>query len=63
VRVDDSQSKSVNAQHCSGVASAPRSATRVTRECLAIKVARKLNSMDVIEMLADLFLLPGVPPI
>ena len=32
-----------------------------TRECLAIKVARKLNSMDVIETLADLFLLRGVP--
>jgi hypothetical protein len=31
-----------------------------TRECLAIKVARKLNSMDVIETLADLFLLRGV---
>ena len=32
-----------------------------TRECLAIKVARKLNSMGVIETLADLFLLRGVP--
>ena len=32
-----------------------------TRACLAIKVARKLNSMDVIETLADLFLLRGVP--
>jgi putative transposase len=32
-----------------------------TRECLAIKVARKLTSMDVIETLADLFLLRGVP--
>lgn len=32
-----------------------------TRECLAIKVARKLNSMDVLETLADLFLLRGVP--
>ena len=32
-----------------------------TRECRAIKFARKLNSMDVIETLADLFLLRGVP--
>jgi putative transposase len=32
-----------------------------TRECLAIKVARRLNSMNVIETLADLFLLRGVP--
>jgi putative transposase len=32
-----------------------------TRECLAIKVARKLNSMNVIETLADLFVLRGVP--
>ena len=32
-----------------------------TRECLAIKVARKLTSMDVIETLADLFLPRGVP--
>ena len=32
-----------------------------TRECLAIKVARKLNSTNVIETLADLFLVHGVP--
>jgi transposase InsO family protein len=32
-----------------------------TRECLAIRVARPLNSMDVIETLADLFVLRGVP--
>jgi transposase InsO family protein len=32
-----------------------------TRECLAIKVARRLNSMDVVETLADLFVLRGVP--
>ena len=31
------------------------------RECLTIKVARKLNSMDVIETLADLFVVRGVP--
>jgi putative transposase len=34
---------------------------KCTRECLAIKVARKLNSMVVIETRADLFLLRGVP--
>lgn len=32
-----------------------------TRECLAIKVARKLNSKDVIETLTQLFLERGVP--
>ena len=32
-----------------------------TRECLAIIVARKLNSQDVIETLADLMLERGVP--
>jgi putative transposase len=32
-----------------------------TRESLAIRVARKLNSIDVIEALADLFVLRGVP--
>jgi putative transposase len=32
-----------------------------TRESLAIRVARKLNSTDVIEALADLFVLRGVP--
>lgn len=32
-----------------------------TRECLAIRVARKLNSTDVIDVLSDLFLLRGVP--
>ncbi len=31
-----------------------------TRECLSIKVARKLNSIDVIDNLLDLFLLKGV---
>lgn len=32
-----------------------------TRECLAIKVKRRLNSVDVLETLADLFLSRGVP--
>ena len=32
-----------------------------TRECLAIIVARRLNSQDVIEALADLMLERGVP--
>lgn len=32
-----------------------------TRECLAIRVARRLNSVDVIDTLSDLFILRGVP--
>jgi transposase InsO family protein len=32
-----------------------------THECLAIRVKRKLKSIDVIEALADLFLLRGAP--
>ena len=32
-----------------------------THECLAIRVARKLKSIDVIEVLSDLFILRGVP--
>ena len=32
-----------------------------TREALAIRVARKLNSTDVIDVLSDLFILRGVP--
>ena len=32
-----------------------------THECLAIRVARKLNSVDVIDVLSDLFILRGVP--
>jgi transposase InsO family protein len=32
-----------------------------TRECLAIKVDRKLKSKDVVMVLADLFILKGVP--
>ena len=32
-----------------------------TRECMAIGVARRLRSMDVIELLAELFLVRGVP--
>ena len=32
-----------------------------TRECLAIRVARRLKSVDVIELLAELFILHGMP--
>jgi putative transposase len=32
-----------------------------TRECLAIRIDRKLRSTDVIDVLADLFILRGVP--
>ena len=32
-----------------------------TRECLAIRVARKLKGADVIDALSDLFILRGVP--
>jgi transposase InsO family protein len=32
-----------------------------TRECLAIKVNRRLNSHDVVEVLTDLFIRRGVP--
>jgi len=32
-----------------------------THECLAIRIDRKLNSTDVIDMLSDLFILRGVP--
>jgi putative transposase len=32
-----------------------------TRECLVIRVKRKLNSTDVIDVLTNLFILKGVP--
>jgi putative transposase len=32
-----------------------------THECLAIRVARRLKAVDVIDMLSDLFILRGVP--
>lgn len=32
-----------------------------SRECLAIRVKRKLNSTDVVDVLTDLFILRGVP--
>jgi putative transposase len=32
-----------------------------THECLAIKVKRRLNSLDVIDVLSDLFILRGAP--
>jgi transposase InsO family protein len=32
-----------------------------THECLAIRVARKLNAVDVIDVLSDLFMLRGIP--
>ena len=32
-----------------------------THECLAIRVARKLKAIDVIDALVDLFILRGIP--
>ena len=32
-----------------------------SRECLAIRVARKITSMDVIDVLSDLFIMRGTP--
>ena len=32
-----------------------------TRECLAIRVARRINSLGVIETMADVMLVRGVP--
>jgi transposase InsO family protein len=32
-----------------------------TRECLAIRVGRKLKAVDVIDVLSDLFILRGAP--
>ena len=32
-----------------------------TRECIAIRIDRKLKSTDVINVLSDLFILRGVP--
>ena len=32
-----------------------------TRECLAIRIDRKLKAIDVIDVLSDLFILRGVP--
>jgi len=32
-----------------------------THECLAIRVARKLKAIDVIDVLSDLFILHGIP--
>ena len=32
-----------------------------TRECLAIRVGRKLGSVDVVDLLSDLFILRGIP--
>ena len=32
-----------------------------TRECLAIRISRRLKALDVIDMLTDLFILRGTP--
>ena len=32
-----------------------------TRECLAIRVGRKLNPIDAVDLLSDLFILRGIP--
>jgi hypothetical protein len=36
-------------------------ADEFTRECLAIRINRKLKSSDVFDVLSDLFILRGVP--
>ena len=33
----------------------------VTHECLAIRIARKLKAIDVIDVLSDLFIVQGIP--
>lgn len=33
-----------------------------TRECMAIRVSRKLKAVDVIDVLSDLFILRGTSP-
>ena len=33
----------------------------LTRECLAIRVNRRLKAVDVIDALTDLFILRGIP--
>ena len=38
-----------------------KSADEFTRECLTIRVDRKLNSTDVIDVLSDQFILRGIP--
>jgi putative transposase len=44
-----------------GWASLLRPRLRRTHECLAIRVARKLKAIDVIDVLSDLFIVRGVP--
>jgi transposase InsO family protein len=41
---------------CQWISAVPR-----TRLCLAIRVSRRLKSIDVIDVLSDLFILRGVP--
>jgi len=45
----------------SGPTTSSRIAPEFTRECLAIRVNRKLKSTDVIDVLSDLFILRGTP--
>ena len=44
-----------------GAKSACSILSEFTHECLAIRVARRLKSIDVIDVLSDLFVLRGVP--
>lgn len=39
----------------------PNIVDEFVHECLAIRINRKLKSMNVIDVLADLFTLPGIP--
>ena len=37
------------------------SSDEFTHECLGIRVSRRLKSIDVIDVLSDLFILRGIP--
>jgi hypothetical protein len=47
--------------HLVGAGNERRRLDEFTHECLAIRVARKLKAIDVIDVLSDLFILRGIP--
>jgi len=61
-RTDDGKAfRTLNSEPWCAIGSITMASDEHTRECLAIRVDRRLNSGNVIDVLSDLFILRGVP--
>ena len=61
VRISGPMTLCITGQMTAGLLRTLNLIDEYTRECLEIRVKRKLNSTDVIDLLTDLFILRGIP--